>query len=173
MSGVKASIDLSQLKGFERAMQAAGQNADTLMLDCANALAAEVLSEVKKNTPISKKQTEKRKVVNKKGKEVEREYVVHKGGTLQRGWKTKGAKKIGSICRAEVYNTVKYAPYVEYGHRQTPGRFVPALGKRLKKTWVPGKHMLLRARIAVQKRAAKICNDRLHEFLARIMKEGK
>jgi hypothetical protein len=24
-----------------------------------------------------------------------------------------------------------YAPYVEFGHSQTPGRFVPALGKRL------------------------------------------
>lgn len=173
MSGVKANIDLSQLKGFSRAMVAARQNVDTLMLDCANALAAEVLAEVKKNTPIGKKQTEKRKVVNKKGEEVEREYVVHKGGTLQRGWRAKGAKKVGSIYRAEVYNTVKYAPYVEDGHQQTPGRFVPALGKRLKKSWVPGKHMLLRARMAVQKRAEKICNDRLHEFLTRIMKEKK
>ncbi len=23
-------------------------------------------------------------------------------------------------------------PYVEYGHRQEPGRYVPAIGKRLK-----------------------------------------
>lgn len=31
---------------------------------------------------------------------------------------------------------------MEYGHRQTPGRYVPALGKRLKASWVNGKFML-------------------------------
>ncbi len=37
---------------------------------------------------------------------------------------------------------VKYAPFVELGHHQQPGRFVPAIGKRLKKEWVPGKPFL-------------------------------
>ena len=32
--------------------------------------------------------------------------------------------------------TVKYAPYVEFGHHQEPGRYVPAIGKRLKVSWV-------------------------------------
>ena len=31
---------------------------------------------------------------------------------------------------------VEYAPYLELGHRQQPGRFVPAIGKRLKASWV-------------------------------------
>lgn len=34
---------------------------------------------------------------------------------------------------------VKYAPYVEFGHHQTPGRYVPAIGKRLVASYVPGK----------------------------------
>ena len=34
---------------------------------------------------------------------------------------------------------VKYAPYVELGHHQQPGRYVPAIGKRLKASYVPGK----------------------------------
>lgn len=34
---------------------------------------------------------------------------------------------------------VTYAPAVELGHHQTPGRYVPAIGKRLKRSWVPGK----------------------------------
>ena len=33
---------------------------------------------------------------------------------------------------------VKYAPYVEFGHHQEPGRFVPAIGKRLVRDYVPG-----------------------------------
>ena len=43
----------------------------------------------------------------------------------------------------------EYAPHVEYGHRQTPGRFVPAIGKRLKASYVPGQHFL-RANVAIQ-----------------------
>jgi len=34
---------------------------------------------------------------------------------------------------------VFYAPYVELGHHQQPGRYVPAIGKRLVRSWVPGK----------------------------------
>lgn len=34
---------------------------------------------------------------------------------------------------------VLYAPYVEIGHHQTPGRYVPAIGKRLVASYVPGK----------------------------------
>ena len=40
----------------------------------------------------------------------------------------------------EVVGTnVSYAPPVELGHHQQPGRYVPAIGKRLKRSWVPGK----------------------------------
>lgn len=43
----------------------------------------------------------------------------------------------------EVIGTnVSYAPAVELGHHQEPGRYVPAIGKRLKKSFVPGKPFL-------------------------------
>lgn len=38
-----------------------------------------------------------------------------------------------------VATNVKYAPYVELGHHQEPGRYVPAIKKRLVRDWVPGK----------------------------------
>ena len=38
-----------------------------------------------------------------------------------------------------VGTNVEYAPYVEYGHHQQPGRYVPALKKRLKVSWVAPK----------------------------------
>lgn len=41
-----------------------------------------------------------------------------------------------------VGTNVEYAPYVELGHHQEPGRYVPAIGKRLKKEWVPPKAFL-------------------------------
>lgn len=37
---------------------------------------------------------------------------------------------------------VEYAPYVEFGHHQQPGRYVPAIGKRLVKDYVAGKPFL-------------------------------
>ena len=41
-----------------------------------------------------------------------------------------------------VGTNVEYAPYVELGHRQQPGRFVPKIKKRLVRSWVPGKPYL-------------------------------
>ena len=38
-----------------------------------------------------------------------------------------------------VATNVEYAPYVELGHHQEPGRYVPAIKKRLVRDWVPGK----------------------------------
>lgn len=47
------------------------------------------------------------------------------------------------ITRSEgrVGTNVSYAPFVEYGHRQTPGRFVPAIGARLITDWVRPSHV--------------------------------
>lgn len=39
-------------------------------------------------------------------------------------------------------SNVEYAPYIELGHSQTPGRYVPALGKRLVRSFIPGKPFL-------------------------------
>lgn len=45
--------------------------------------------------------------------------------------------------RSEAIGTATtYAPYVELGHHQQPGRYVPKLGKRLVREFVPGKPYL-------------------------------
>lgn len=41
-----------------------------------------------------------------------------------------------------VGTNVEYAPFVELGHHQEVGRYVPAIGKRLVKDWVPPKAFL-------------------------------
>lgn len=40
----------------------------------------------------------------------------------------------------QVGYTKEYAPYVEYGHRQEVGRYVPAIKKRLTKPYVEGRY---------------------------------
>lgn len=70
------------------------------------------------------------------------------GGTLRRGWTNNNDISAMSVERGAggysitITNPVYYASYVEHGHRQTPGRYVPAIGKRLVKNWVAGQHFL-------------------------------
>lgn len=66
----------------------------------------------------------------------------YQGGTLRRAWQVLPVAKSGEQYIITVVNDLYYASYVEYGHRQTPGRYVPALGKALSASWVKGKFML-------------------------------
>lgn len=80
------------------------------------------------------------------------------GGTLLNSIRTEvsgGEGRVGYVA--------KYAPHVEYGHRQTPGRYVPAIGKRLKASYVPGRHffkpVVERARPAFQRRVQEAVSE--------------
>ncbi|MBZ2387783.1 HK97 gp10 family phage protein [Anaerococcus murdochii] len=63
-------------------------------------------------------------------------------GDLRRSWELTGPDKKGLKFEMDLANNLEYAEHVEYGHRQEPGRFVPAIGKRLKADFVPGSYML-------------------------------
>ena len=73
-------------------------------------------------------------------------------GNLREAWK----RSTPDNGRVDVYNNTEYAAHVEYGHRQKVGQYVPAIGKRLKKPFVEGKHML---RDAVQQRQDIFAED--------------
>lgn len=73
-------------------------------------------------------------------------------GQLRRSWMVREA----SALRVVVVNYASYAEYVEYGHRQRPGRFVPKLGKRLKHSWVRGQFFAKRTGESVRKSAPAI-----------------
>lgn len=60
--------------------------------------------------------------------------------------------------------------YVEHGHRQTPGRFVPELGKQLKQSWIPGKRMLTIAEQEIQEIALRVLENKIKKFLSECMK---
>lgn len=167
---------------------------------CAKELAARLLAKVIKRTPVgdysktitvvAKRDSKKHKKgdtytkkINPSGK---------KGGTLRRGWTAKtheeaesgsGSGKpvaeyanslkvtrTGDMYTIEIVNPVEYAPYVEYGHRQEPGRFVPAIGKRLKKGWVEGRFMLTISSQEVQRDAPRILEQKLKRKLEECFK---
>jgi hypothetical protein len=146
------NFDFRQLEDFQKKIERLQTNdISGLYTACANDLAARILRDVKKNTPTGDYSN-----LNITGKT---------GGALKKNWKATAAKKQGSMYVATVYNPTNYASYVEFGHRQKPGRFVPAIGKRLKKSWVPGKFMLTKAENRISEKMQGIINKKVQEYL--------
>ena len=76
----------------------------------------------------------------------------------------------GGMLQIEIVNPVSYASFVEYGHRQSPGRFVPALGKRLKAGWVEGRKMMTISEKEVQQWADGNLEKKLEAHLREVFK---
>ena len=166
--GVK--VDVSALKDFKQRLETLTDNqVDAFMNRAVRECANWLLSLVIPRTPVGK---------------------VH-GGTLRRGWLNNTGNQAGKgagtnvsasqiTARANsmnvergkhggysvtVTNPVYYASYVEYGHRQTPGRYVPAIGKRLVKNWVEGQHFLKLSEEELREIAPEMLEELLNEFL--------
>lgn len=92
-------------------------------------------------------------------------WAGYKGGDLRDAWVVSDVSKHGDTYGITVLNPLEYASYVEYGHRQTPGRYVGAIGKRLKASWVKGRFMLTISEQEVKDSTPKILNDILYKAL--------
>lgn len=103
----------------------------------------------------------------KNGKSITKDYS-HTGGTLRKNWTVSDVRKNGGNYEIEVSNSTEYASYVEFGHRQTPGRFVPAIGKRLKKSWVKGKFMLTISEDELKRQAPAVIEKKITEWLKKL-----
>ena len=125
---------------------------------CCKELAARLLAKVIKRTP-------------------------SKTGELRRGW-TAGVKQnakqyadslnishVGDKYSIEITNPIEYASYVEYGHRQTPGRYVPELGKCLKQGWVQGKFMLTISEGELNNVSDAILQKKLKKYIKEVFGE--
>lgn len=136
-----------------------------------------------------------RVMLTKDGEIYQKYWSGYRGGTLRRGWisqseseaeSSKGGVsaadiqnylagatviRMGDVYRIEIINPVSYAEYVEYGHRQKPGKYVPALGKRLKKAWVPGRFMMTISVAEVEAIKPKLLQKRLDEWVKKELEE--
>lgn len=135
----------------------------------------------------------KKKFLSREAEIYQQHWAGYMGGTLRRGWISatqeeaesgRSAPQVteileyvngiqvarsGSVFKIEIVNPVEYASYVEYGHRQKPGQYVPALGKKLKKGWVKGQFMMTISEQELQSIAPQILEKRLQKFLGGIM----
>lgn len=148
----------------------------------ASDIAALLLRKVIKRTPVGNKpfgkdvkktvkvKTSKgtRSYLTKEGAILEQYWNGYVGGNLRRGWTVGEVVKTGNKYKVEVLNSVEYASYVEYGHRQEPGRYVPQIGKKLKKAWVPGKFMLTISENEIRDNLESIIQKRLKVILEKM-----
>lgn len=101
-------------------------------------------------------------------------YIYRRrGGNLRRNWTIGQVFKNGNLYSVEVINPTHYASYVEYGHRQTPGRFVAVLGKKLKRAWVPGRFMLTISENEIKENMDAILEKKLDSILKKVFGNAK
>ena len=65
-----------------------------------------------------------------------------KTGSLKRSMTHSNIKRVPNGYSVTIGSSSSYCQAIEEGHRQNVGQYVPAIGKRLKKSFVPGKHMI-------------------------------
>ena len=198
MASSKIKVQFDGLKEFQKIIEEMEKEKEQLMIDTIKELAGRLLRKVIKRTPVSSpnfgiatyKRDNKKKGIKKgdtmydkkgrarvlktktvsykKGDKTISKTYGGQGGTLRKNWTVSDVRKNGENYEIEVSNSTEYASYVEFGHRQTPGRFVPAIGKRLKKTWVKGKFMLTISESELQKQAPAVIEKKITEWLKKL-----
>lgn len=138
-------VGFTQLVQFQKRMQKLDEKIkNDVCKKVANGLAAKLLKQTKEKTPVGQYPKGTGKV----------------GGTLKRGWKTKGVK-LPNGYKATVFNQVEYAPYVEFGHR-----IVNKNGKTV--GFVQGRHMLTKSTEEI----ARIADDYAQKTAYQTIKEA-
>ena len=136
--------------------------------DCTKELSARLLGKVVRRTPVGN--YDDTYEVEDDG---EQKFLVMSdkvGGTLRRGWTTEPLTRSGTQHMINVINPVPYASYVEFGHRQEPGRYVPAIDRKLKVSWVKGQFMLTDSVKEMNRSAPQTVQRKLDEFLNKELK---
>lgn len=137
----KGGCNFSELVEFQKKMKTLTNNMGEILDICARELAQRLMAKVIKRTPVGKYPAGTGKV----------------GGTLRRGWSQGGRYKIyhsASACMIEISNPVKYASYVEYGHRTANHT-----------GWVPGRFMMTISVEEIQRDAPAILEKKIKKLM--------
>ena len=150
-------VDIRELKKLrDRLIEAEeGKKKDDFCEDCARELAAMLINLVRSRTQVITGQLRRGWTA---GREIAPEIYV----------KGVAVRKSGDTYTIMVENNVKYASYYEYGHRQEPGRFVPAIGKRLVKSYVEPKYALKYSEQDLESIAPGVLYQKLETFLREV-----
>lgn len=158
---------------------------DELIEDCLRDEAAVLLELVIPDTPTGEAPKLASVIGRANGESAEKKVEAYQkawggyvGGTLKRGWtggkeqnpepfaETLPVEHGGKTFTITVENIEEYSSYVEEGHRQTPGRYVPAIGRQLVQPATEGQHFLEKAEMKLRGGAAESkVQKRVDQFL--------
>jgi len=154
---MKLNINISEFKRFtEKNVKKLKENYDKAIDDSLSELGGRLLNKVIRKTPVGKSIKEK---IDTKIQ------TVYTGGNLRRSWYISKLIKTDDKRFITLYNVARYAIYVEYGHRQTPGRFIPVIGKKLKASWVKGRFMMTNSVTEINKIRQAVFNKNLAKYM--------
>jgi len=161
--GKWGKVDFQALKDLEQRLDKLEKtDFDRFCREAAAEIASRLLAKVKKRTPTGV-------VPDYATEEAKRQYWSgYGGGTLRDAWTILPVEKQGDNYVVTIVNNTEYASYVEYGHRQRPGRYVPALGKRLKANWVKGRFMLTISEQELERQLPRLLEKKLYALLKEV-----
>lgn len=178
--------DFQALKDLERRLdKLENVDFDRFCRETANEIANRLMAKAKKRTPVgvvpediydNKKSTvtvtgtsgKSRKFASRESSIYQQYWAGYTGGNLRRSWTILPIEKQGNEYIVTLINNAEYASYVEFGHRQKPGRYVPALGKSLKKSWTPGRFMLTVSEQELEAQLPVLLRQKLYTLLKEV-----
>lgn len=147
MANVK--VDFRGLRDFAKQLNAI--STDSMCKEAVTQLGAVYLASAKRNTPVKGNQS-----IEIKRKDGSTERITSSSEHMRRSWQIGTVEKHGNEYRIKVSNSASYATFVDKGHRQTPGRFVPILGKKLVGNYVKGLKITDKAEKAVKRAQGRV-----------------
>lgn len=157
MGSLNLKVDFRELKAFKKKYEAlAAEETGQFLKETVDEIATLLYNTAKERTPVGKYT----------------EWDPREGGTLKRSWTKSKVMDKGSYYEVIVENLTPYASFVEKGHRQTPGRYVSQIRKRLKKGFVQGKFFLEKSEMETKDKAKGIIEKRLRALFEGI-EDGK
>ncbi|WP_164726058.1 HK97 gp10 family phage protein [Veillonella sp. VA137] len=182
-------FDFSGIKNLQKNLQTLAQsgNLEGAMNAIVNKMGAVYLREAKKKTPVGPRSIQMLVGHDSKGNP---KYETHYFDTqnMRRSWFMdkpffhNGNSRNRLTLSVKVFNTSRYASYVDDGHRQKVGQFLPFIGTgwqggkvhggRLKKSWVDGLDITLHAKNVVENNANNIMNSGFNAWLRSVLNNG-
>lgn len=171
-------FDFKGLENFKDQMEELSKPKHLIPLvdQTVNDMAGVYIREAKQNTPVGPRQIQML-VGHAKGKP---RYKTHYINTerMKQSWGMGTPTHKGNLnVSIEVFNTASYASYVNDGHRQKVGQWLPWLGvdekgiahgARLKKSWVDGLFIAEHSEEVLEKNATKIMNRAIRKYMSKV-----
>ena len=166
---MSVKFDLKDFTDFKDSLIKLSQSGDIQAFNkkVVENMASMYVREAKLNTPVGK-----RSVKFMQHGKIQTKYFNSEH--TRQSWSIGKYQLNNTSGKVEVFNTSSYASFLNDGHRQEVGRFLPWIGQskggvmqggRLKKPWVDGAYMHEKAEKALSKNAKRIMEITLKKWI--------